>query len=527
MKFSKVLTSIAILLFCLSSIRSFAQETILQNHNVDSVFRNFKSELLKATSLQDEHGIVSAHIKMADFYGGLGIANEALKHYHEALDFQEEQDTSTVYIKNKIAELHLSLKKYGPAKTYLDESLKLSEALKFDRGKARALALIGSVAEKQSNYQMALEYQKSSLSLFESLNDSTGLAVTYENMGSIYEDLEDYGKAYEYFTKAKEYSVNSPSSVRLNIINNLGDVKRKNEEFEKGLAYTQLALEMAKSTGNTHQHESALKDMAKVHSALGDYELAYQFMEEHADLNEQEIERKNAEQVGTLQVLYDVKEKEAKVTLLNQQNEIQSIQQKIISLSSAFVLLLLLGWFMYFKKKKQQEVKISAFKQQILQADLDRKTAEEASLQREIEFKLSALTNYSLHLSNKNKMLENISRTLTNLKGRNQNLVSSKLETLVKEINFDLSKDNEWTEFTGYFEQIHPQFFQNLNAAADEALSPAELRLAMLLRLNLSSKEIASILRITPDSVRIARYRMRKKLPLDSKEDLQAFLLKL
>ncbi|WP_082331953.1 tetratricopeptide repeat protein [Mangrovimonas xylaniphaga] len=529
MKIAKALpliTNFFILYFFLGC-QVHAQESSLKSHFVDSIFKDFKAQLQKSENLQDELGIVKAHIKMADFYGSLGIANEALKHYHEALEVQITQDTLSVYINNKLGALHLSLKKYGPSKIHLDESLNLAEALQFEKGKAIAIGLLGGVAEKESDYDNALEYQRQSLALFEKLSDSTGLAVTFENMGSIYEDLEDFDKAYEYFTKARNYALHSPLSVQVNIINNLGDIKRKNGEFEKGMEYTQQALELAKSIGSTHQEESALKDMAKVYAELGNFRQAFEFMEAHADLNEQEIQRKNTEQVGALQVLYEVKEKEAQVALLNQRNEIQSIRQNIMTLTSVFILLGLSGWFIYFKKKKQQEAKISVYKQQILQADLDRKTAEEASLQREIEFKLSALTNYSLHLSNKNKMLENISRTLSNLKGRNQTMVASKLEALVKEIDFDLSKENEWTEFTGYFEQIHPQFFQDLNAFAVEPLSPAELRLCMLLRLNLSSKEIASILRITPDSVRIARYRMRKKLPLDSKDDLQAFLLQL
>ncbi|WP_157811716.1 helix-turn-helix transcriptional regulator [Tenacibaculum sp. SZ-18] len=47
----------------------------------------------------------------------------------------------------------------------------------------------------------------------------------------------------------------------------------------------------------------------------------------------------------------------------------------------------------------------------------------------------------------------------------------------------------------------------------------------MLLRLNLTSKEIAEILNVTPDSVRVARYRLRKKLPISPKEDLVNFML--
>ena len=70
-------------------------------------------------------------------------------------------------------------------------------------------------------------------------------------------------------------------------------------------------------------------------------------------------------------------------------------------------------------------------------------------------------------------------------------------------------------------------FFKDLAKSATSKLSSAELRLAMLLRLNLSSKEIASILRVTPDSVRVARYRLRKKLPINSKQELVHFLMNL
>ena len=76
-----------------------------------------------------------------------------------------------------------------------------------------------------------------------------------------------------------------------------------------------------------------------------------------------------------------------------------------------------------------------------------------------------------------------------------------------------------------FFQEIHPQFIKQLSKRAISKLSSTELRLAMLLRLNLSSKEIAAILRVTPDSVRVARYRLRRKLPIEQKQELVNFML--
>lgn len=510
----------------------FIHTTILaqgnyQMEHLTSKVSEFKELLQTSKQNHDLDGLIQAQSKLGDFYDRLGIANEAIKHYHEALVSQKMEDTTTIYLNNQLASVYISLKKYGTAQDYLTRGLKLSEKLSFNKGKAVALARLGTVAEKQKSYDQALDYQNQSFLLFETLKDSTGMAICLENIGSVYEDLESYDMAFQYFQRAEQLAQHSPNNVLINIINNLGDSKRKKGELEEALFYTKKALDLSQKTKNIHQEESALKDMARTYSKMERFDLALNYMNKHAEVFENEIERKNAQQVNTLQVLYNVKDNEAKLALLSKENELNNIRQTVLLLISLFVLAVLLGWFLYYKKRQQQESNIINYKQKLLQAELERKTAEEASLQREVDFKLSALTNYSLHLAHKNKMLNDVSKTLTNLKDRNQAMIKPKLEELIKEIDFDLSKDKEWDEFTGYFEQIHPHFFQRLNTIANPELSPTELRLGMLLRLNLSSKEIASILRITPDSVRIARYRMRKKLPLDSKEDIQSFLVNL
>ena len=54
-----------------------------------------------------------------------------------------------------------------------------------------------------------------------------------------------------------------------------------------------------------------------------------------------------------------------------------------------------------------------------------------------------------------------------------------------------------------------------------------DLRLAALLKMNLSSKEIASVLNITMEGVKKARQRFRKKLELSSEDSLENFVIQL
>lgn len=83
--------------------------------------------------------------------------------------------------------------------------------------------------------------------------------------------------------------------------------------------------------------------------------------------------------------------------------------------------------------------------------------------------------------------------------------------------------DNEWKDFSYYFGQVHPSFYQNLQSRFPD-LSLKEKRLCAFLRLGLSSKEIAAITFVETRSVESARNRLRKKLNLDVDENLTTFL---
>ncbi len=518
------------ILLATALIVAWSLQAQVQDNKVDAIdnkLYDLKKDLEIAKIKEDTSQIANLNIKLGDFFKELELYSEAIKNYQAYQELNKTNDTSLVYVLNALASINLDLKKFSEAQKYSRKGLQISEDIHYSKGIAQANALLGSIEEKQQHYDDALRFQKISLSIFQKLNDSTGLAQVYENIGSVYEDLEEYNVAYQHFKMAHAFAKSSEGDLQINIINNLGDVNRKTENYSKALNYTNQALQLAQQTENESQIESALKDLARTHADLGDFEKAYAFLNNQSIVNEEELMQRNAEMVSAMQVLYEVKEKEAELELLNKENQINTVRQYIIIIITGTIILALLFGLFYWNKRRRHEKYIMAYQQQLLQADLDKKTVEEAALKREIDIKISSLTNYSLHIAHKNKMLSDVSKTLTKLKGRNSELVTTKLQELSEEIESDLNNNNEWTELMGYFGQIHPGFFKSLKSVAAEKLSASEMKLCMLLRLNLSSKEIAEILRITSDSVRIARYRLRKKLPLNSKDDLQAYLLNL
>lgn len=113
-------------------------------------------------------------------------------------------------------------------------------------------------------------------------------------------------------------------------------------------------------------------------------------------------------------------------------------------------------------------------------------------------------------------------RRITNLQENNQKLQINLEHDLMQITQTDLKKP-DLLPFFSNFEKIYPNFRQSLQEI-NPGITANELKICALLRLNLSSKEIAQLLNITPASVNKARYRIRKKIGLHAKEDLFAYL---
>jgi DNA-binding CsgD family transcriptional regulator len=83
--------------------------------------------------------------------------------------------------------------------------------------------------------------------------------------------------------------------------------------------------------------------------------------------------------------------------------------------------------------------------------------------------------------------------------------------------------DKDWDGFRLHFEKVNNGFFEKIQSQYP-SLSAKDLKLCALMKLNLETKEIASILDISPESVKVARHRLRKKFDLPTDQSLHAFL---
>jgi DNA-binding CsgD family transcriptional regulator len=146
-------------------------------------------------------------------------------------------------------------------------------------------------------------------------------------------------------------------------------------------------------------------------------------------------------------------------------------------------------------------------------------------LREEMILKDKELANKTMQMIMKSKSLISIKKDLGKLSREiGDDLIAGQVNSLVRKINREIDADNQWEVFEKHFESVHEQFLRRLKARYPD-LTPREMKLCAYLRLNISSKEIASLMNISTRGVEISRYRLRKKLELERDTNLTDFIM--
>jgi ligand-binding sensor domain-containing protein/DNA-binding CsgD family transcriptional regulator len=178
------------------------------------------------------------------------------------------------------------------------------------------------------------------------------------------------------------------------------------------------------------------------------------------------------------------------------------------------------------KHEKELSSQAMLFREQALIQEKEIVNLRNETLVNEMNHKNRELANSTLNLLHKNKILTSIKLQLSDLihKSSGNNDQQHEISGIVRKINKELGNEKHQEAFDSYFDEVHQDFIKRLKEA-HPGLSPKELRLCAYLKMNLSSKEISSLMNISVRGVEISRYRLRKKLNLDRETNLTDYIL--
>lgn len=274
-----------------------------------------------------------------------------------------------------------------------------------------------------------------------------------------------------------------------------------------------------------------MRDLAKVHQESGDFQKAYAYLDSSRIEYQEIYSQESARQLALMKELFEVRIKDKEI---NELHQIQKWNNRLKFLLMLLIFVIIGFGFVVFSRQKIkskaaeellfQQKAVMETRQRLIETKLANVHLKEQQMKRDLEANAKALTAETLHVIDKNRVLEELRKRLSSTLEDDPKEQKKKIRNLIKMIDFNLVHETDWNVFRNNFEKIHEDFFVNLNHVSNN-LSPADLKLASLMKLNLGSKDIASTLGISQESLRISRYRLRKKLDIKNGESLHQFII--
>ena len=412
----------------------------------------------------------------------------------------------------------------------LRESIALSkEALQGFRPETDSMGYIGLICgslgtaySKLNVLDSAGYYYKMSLEAQLRAKNIAYLPTAYLKAGDIALKKGDKNTAYQYYERAKKIADSSENKqAQVSCLLALGNWELTFEQKEAITEnYFQQAKQIATSLSDKLFYISALRDLLALRKKQGNFEQAldYQTQINHIKDSLNEWETQNI--VKRLEIEFEVSEKDRQLSLIQKAKEVALLRNYLLLGFLVFGTLLAAGIIFFLKNSQKKDKILLQTQSELMEAREVQKQLKEQHLQNELEFKESQLSAMALQMAQKNELLQALKSRLD--EERN----AKNMQSLQKIIHKSLNQDKEWADFDSHFESLNKNFYTRLKANYPD-ISPNDLKICALIKMNLSIKEMAAILNISPDSVKTARYRLRKKLQLNTEDNLTDFMLQL
>lgn len=451
--------------------------------NLDLSFKYLIAARKGYRDLQDSLGIANSSLNLGMSYADQHNYDLAERNYQDALGIfkRKAADSRIATTYTKIADLLTVQQKYTPAFNYLNQALVIHRATGFLYGIAEANRKLGQLAAAQKEWDDAISYFLLAVEVGKQRNDQVGLAENYLGIGQAYLNKQENQLAENYLARAQEIAEKFKlQRIRRDVYAAFKELENKRGNYRKALVFADLYLNVRDSLFN----------------------------------------REKSNLIASMEARRSFEAQEEKLLLAQKNLDLLVQDNKINRLTKWLLVLVLLAAISIAYAMLSRKNTIIARKR----ADLQKATQQKYDLEGVLKEKEQELTSYTLNFVRKNEGISELKRLAETLDKELGEEHRSKLRTISKKLNSLLRIDDDWADFRRHFESVHPHLMTKLGEEFP-GLTRNEFRLIALLRLNLSTKETSTILGISPDSVKTARYRLRKKLGLDTQDNLFEFLL--
>lgn len=361
--------------------------------------------------------------------------------------------------------------------------------------------------QKKFQYQ-AIEVFNQAITMLDRAGDKPLQCQIYANLAYVYKNLGQKGNYYKYLLKSYDimmaYRDKVTPYVQEGVHFALGEYYAGEGNYSRAQTHLDAAERLlAADPEKDYQVMVLVKGLGRdVYKGLGDYTNAYNYQTAYWNLKDSLLNAETLQKFEEMEVKYQSERKgrQLKQAALELENA-HLMRNAVIVVAALLALSLFLFYRSYTAKNR---------------ALLFKKEAADLSLQKaevEIQANREMLERYTNSLLEKTHLVDTLEQQLV-ATGRIDDDALSRLST-----SRILTRE-DWAEYKRLFERVYPGFFIKIRQKYPD-ITDADERILAFSKLNISLKESADILGISYDSMKNSRYRLRKKMGMDTDTDFR------
>jgi len=526
---------------------------------------------LKATEKKGNQQSIQYYLQVSDSLLEDSIAVSIIYAKEAYLMAQKQSDqVNSIKALKMLSYANQQIGQYNEAISYSLELLKIGDQMNDNRLISEAYTYIGNSYRLLLKFKEALNFHQLAVEKCQEIGDSALLASAYNDMGATYFENELYDDALNCFERAYDiYIVNNDTLNLGKVYNSLGIIHGQLNNLIEAKRYFLKAIYIFEQSNLNSTIASIENNLAKLYIITGEYKIAEEYIAKsyayasnkelvqlqlnnfrvYVDLYKKQNNYKKAfenlekfiylhnsinnetiiKKIEQIRIAYEVDKMEKDLVLAKKDNQLKSknlhvalfLSLGVFIIGGLFIIILTIK-----NRQSSSKLLISQREKEIIDLKIskveDEKRLAKEKYEIELAFKNRELTTTTMHIVQKNELINGIRKHLSKMKlasKANENLVND----IILEIDQNVVKDKDWELFVKHFKDVHPDFFDNLLKQHPD-LTSKEVRYCAYSRLNLSLKEISAVLNITTRGVEKARSRIRQKMNLSKDIDLNTYL---
>ncbi len=477
----------------------------------------------------------------ASVYTKMGYYDSAIVNFKESLDYREKNNAGPEYIAPTLLNIGgvcYKNQNYNLAITYFTDALELYKNLDNKKRIASCYSNLGMSSKALGDTIKAIDYFKKSLEIRKPIDDIRGQIIVLNNLSATFLQTNQLANAKKNILQALSLNKNERYKASLAItLQNMGTYYQKTKNYKLAIEYALKSLSIMKSSGSRSIIEDVYLLLSQAYEDLGNFEMALVYYKQQKLVHDSIFDVESRANYNKLQLELETTKKEKEIGLLKKERENQALEHQmlknwqiatILIALSIILLIAVIAISIYSKRKKDKQIHLQKEivhlkEKELSKSELEKSKLKEEELQQSILYKSKQLSTHALHMMQKNTMLHEMQVDIKTLSKKASVDDKPDFKRINQQINQSLRSQKDWDVFKLYFEDINKNFYKKLMEINPE-LTTNDHRLCALIKLNMTSKEMASVLNVAPNSIKSSRYRLKKKLALDVEADLEEFI---